>query len=395
MKKRVILKTGRAAPFIQKHPWVFSGAVDKIDDSIQNGDFVNVLDYKGKLLGQGLFNGNSSITVRLFHFFDESESFENILKPSLRHAIELRKTLYHAEQTNALRLINGEGDFLPGLICDLYKDQLVFQFNSLGLYQRKMIITQLVIEYCREILGINMRTTIDRTPDKIITLEGIQKENDINSSHQPVNRTEIKENGFRFYVDLQEGQKTGFYTDQRNNRRVLAQLLKGQTGYDLFCYTGGFSVNLAGNNSVTAVDSSRSAVEIAQNNLKVNGLSAQVIHDDVFSFLSDIAPCDFINADPPKYIAHEKDRKSGMKKYRQLYETCMNKIKNHGILAASSCSGLLNSEDFLTLLGDTALVAGKMLQLIYRGGAGMDYPASVHCPEGDYLKFFVFRVIHA
>jgi 23S rRNA (cytosine1962-C5)-methyltransferase len=261
-----------------------------------------------------------------------------------------------------------------------------------GLYFIKDFIVKKIATALKKHLNIDLVCAVDKTSDKTLKLEGIEKECTFLLG-KAEEKVLVKESGFTFAVDISGGQKTGFYSDQRENRKIISSYVKGLKGYDLFCYTGGFSVYLAGSNDLTCVDSSQGALDLLKENLSLNNLLAEVVCTDVYKYLNEINETDFINADPPKYIFRDRDIKNGIKKYELLYSFCLSKIRSGGYLGASSCSGLLGFDDFISVISKSAHKAGKKLQMLHSYRGGHDYPLYLSCPESSYLKFALFKVL--
>jgi len=391
MSKKVFLKPKREKPFFFYHPWVFSGAVAFVDDDIKTGDFVNVFSSKGEFIGSGFFNEKSNITVRLFSFTSNNISVEKLIIKRIQDAINTRKTVYIKNHTNACRLINAEGDFLPGLICDIYDKVLVVQLNSAGFIHRSEYLIEEIKNACKVYLNVDCSFIIDKTPEKVFLLEGINRTK-IVQNNECLKDIAILENGNVFNVDLIEGQKTGFYTDQRENRLLSANTISGLTGLDCFSYTGGFAIYLSKKNNVQAIETSAKSCKIMEDNLKINRCKAEIVCDDVYKILEKTNKVDFINIDPPKYISGDKDYYRGIKQYELLFTLCLLKIKEGGFLGASSCSSILTPDDFLQVLSSSAVKAKRLIKILAFNGAGSDYPVSLHCPESRYLKFALLKV---
>jgi 23S rRNA (cytosine1962-C5)-methyltransferase len=391
---RIVIQKGKAKPFWYRHPWVFSGAVEAVEGEPADGDVVEVVDVEGKRIGRGFYHSKSKIRVRLMAHGDE-EVGPDLIRTRLRAAIALRRDtlgLGNAE-TDGYRWVHGEGDGLPGLVVDRYADFLVVQFGVLGMRRYDGEVFRLLEEELRP------RGIVENSMGLYGETEGIPRVREPRWGEPPPNPVLFRENGFVFEADLLKGQKTGYYFDQRENRRLVGSIAGGRRTLDLFTYSGAFAFAAArgGATSVTAVDSSAAALEASRRNAERNGLGEKVdfVDGDVSEFLrvAKQDPYDLIVLDPPRLAPHKKDVDRAVLKYRELNLLAFLALKPGGILASSSCSGPLQETDLEDILARTAREANRRVQVFHRGSQGPDHPVDVACPESRYLKFFLCRAL--
>jgi 23S rRNA (cytosine1962-C5)-methyltransferase len=387
----IILKPRRSAPFKGRHPWLFSGAIASLQGNPKPGDWVQVFDDRQNFLAYGLYNPHSQIRVRLY-VFEESPPTTDLWERRIRQSIDLRdKTLGFAPAADsACRLINSEGDGLSGLTVDCFGNYLSVQFTSLALYRHKDHILS-ALQKLTSCQGIMLRTEQDMLEE-----ENLELKDGIIYGGVPETPLIISENGVRFEVNLQTGQKTGFYLDQRANRILIEQFAAGKSVLDLCTYSGGFALHAAQANAkqVTAVDVSTSALELAQRNAALNGFDNITFHKfDMFKYLekclAEGIKYDLIILDPPKLTRSQGSVQSALKGYLQLNSMAMQCLNQGGMLFTCSCSGRVSRDDFLLTLHRAALSVHKQLQILEVRGADMDHPVSSACPESEYLKCVV------
>ncbi|HNX01058.1 MAG TPA: class I SAM-dependent rRNA methyltransferase [Candidatus Cloacimonadota bacterium] len=387
----VYLKKDRAYPFLHHHPWLFAGAIHRIEGTPNDGDEVTVRDTEGNFIAYGLFNSQSQIRVRLYSWNPSAHLDEDFWKHLIQEAISLRKDiLYHDKPQDAIRLISSEGDNLSGLTVDSYGGYLVVQFTSLALFQRKDAFISILTDILHP-KGIYLRTEKDiREEEGLIAADGLL------SGVEPQYPLLISENAIDFEVSLQTGQKTGFYLDQRENRFLARLYAKGRKCLDMCCYTGGFALNMAsgGASSILAVDVSSSALDIAQRNAERNGFrNISFLKGDAFKTLQHLLESgekfDMIVLDPPKFSRSKAAHKQALNGYRNLNETAMRLLNDKGILFTCSCSGRVSREEFYQVLQESAKQANVSFQLLEQRGAAPDHPISIYCPESQYLKCLV------
>ncbi len=391
MKLPVIyLKTRRNS----LHPWIFQKMTSRPERPIPAGGLVEVRSIEGRFVARGIFNGKSQITVRVLCENEATELDIYFFFEKLKKAHQLRtEDLKLAETGNCYRWVHGEADGLPGLIVDRFGDVVVIAPYSAGYSKRTL---DWIVESILEILpGVKIALRPDERSAK---REGYNFQIERRKFAGP-NLALVKENDLQMSVDLQEGHKTGFFLDQRENRQAVAELAKGRFLLDCFCYTGGFSISsaLAGAEKVVGVDLDEKAIEVAKTNAKTNGVEAEFRHADAFPFLRSVAASeerpDLLVLDPPKYASVKDEMARAHKMYGDLNRLGLQAVKPGGLLVTCSCSGLIDEPEFLDIVARSAAEAKVHLQIIRITGAGPDHPWSTHFPEGRYLKAVFGRVI--
>ena len=383
----LILKKGREKSLKRRHPWIFSGAVEKA--SGKAGDTMEVLDSTRKFVARAAYSPKSQIRARVWTFDAKEEVDAAFFRGRVQKALALREGLSAARHTNALRLINGESDGLPGLVVDRYADVLVAQFLAAGVERwRDPILDALTaISGCEAIF--------ERSDAEVRKLEGLAPRVGFARGNRNAARCPIIEYGLNFRVDVEQGQKTGFFLDQRENRQRVRALAAGREVLDGFCYTGGFAVAaLAGGaKRVTAVESSKDAIQIAKENLAANPLDAskvEFLQKDVFAHLRTLrdqsAKFDLIILDPPKFAPSAAQVKKAARAYKDINLWALKLLSPGGLLATFSCSGGVSSELFQSIVAGAALDAGGDAKIVERFGAAADHPVALEFPEGEYLK---------
>ncbi len=387
------------------HPWVFGEEVTKIDGDYTNGDLVDVMTAKGKFIGTGFVNDHSKIRVRLISTNANDKFDEAFWERRLRYAIDYRMTVMGEQDFNCCRLIFGEADMFPGLTVDRFNDILVTQTLSLGIEVRKKMIFDLLIKILRE-KGQNIRGLYERNDVRIRLLEGMEEnkgfyQSDLLDDDCPTT-TEICENGIKYTVDVENGQKTGFFLDQKYNRQAIAKIAKGRHVLDCFTHTGSFALNAAkgGAASVTAVDISAEAVRMAEHNAKINGVDKNFkgLQADVFDLLTDLANMksheyDFIILDPPAFTKSGSTVKNAVRGYKEINLKAMKLLPRGGYLATCSCSHFMKEDLFVKMLHDAAKDASVSLRQIEVRQQSPDHPVLWNVPETFYLKFYIFQVV--
>lgn len=387
------------------HPWVFGEEVTKIEGDYANGDLVDVVTSKGKYLGTGFVNDHSKIRVRIISTNTNDKFDEAFWERRLRYALDYRLTVMGERDFNCCRLIFGEADMFPGLTVDRYNDLLVTQTLSLGIEMRKQMLFELLIKILRE-MGQEIRGLYERNDVRIRLLEGMEEgkhwfATDLCPEPGAVT-TEIVENGIEYTVDVENGQKTGFFLDQKYNRQAIAKIAKGKHVLDCFTHTGSFALNAAkgGAASVTAVDISAEAVQMAEHNAAINNCS-DVMHclqANVFDLLSDLfnkhsREYDFIILDPPAFTKSGSTVKNAIRGYKEINLKAMKLLPRGGYLATCSCSHFMKEELFVKMLQDAAHDANVSLRQIEARQQSPDHPILWQVPETNYLKFFIFQVV--
>ena len=387
------------------HPWVFGEEVTKIEGDYANGDLVDVVTSKGKYLGTGFVNDHSKIRVRIISTNTNDKFDEAFWERRLRYALDYRLTVMGERDFNCCRLIFGEADMFPGLTVDRYNDLLVTQTLSLGIEMRKQMLFELLIKILRE-MGQEIRGLYERNDVRIRLLEGMEEgkhwfATDLCPEPGAVT-TEIVENGIEYTVDVENGQKTGFFLDQKYNRQAIAKIAKGKHVLDCFTHTGSFALNAAkgGAASVTAVDISAEAVQMAEHNAAINDCS-DVMHGlqaNVFDLLSDLfnkhsREYDFIILDPPAFTKSGSTVKNAISGYKEINLKAMKLLPRGGYLATCSCSHFMKEELFVKMLQDAAHDANVSLRQIEARQQSPDHPILWQVPETNYLKFYIFQVV--
>jgi 23S rRNA (cytosine1962-C5)-methyltransferase len=391
---RVILKPRKSRPFFARHPWVFAGSIGRVEGEPGAGDEVDVFSHEGNPIARGLYNPRSAIPVRLYRWSDGplDPAFWN---ERLDAAIRLRTGILALQAPQAAyRLVFSEADGLSGLTVDRYDRWLVAQFTSLALYLKRDLLLPRLAELTGA-AGVLLRTRRGMAQQEGLLLEGGPALGEV-----PTEPIEIVENDLRFHVDLHTGQKTGFYLDQRDNRRALASYTRGRRVLDLFCYTGGFSLNALKHGEATSslgIDVSSGAIAMAQRNAKANGLSnARFEAADVFEALGKLRSQDerfgVVICDPPKFARQQKALDEALKGYLRLNRAAIEVLEPDGILVTCSCSSLVDRTLFASLLGQVAELSGRSIQFLAQHGQAPDHPVAATCLETEYLKCFICRV---
>ena len=387
------------------HPWVFGEEVTKVEGTYTNGDLVDVVTNKGKYLGTGFVNDKSKIRVRIISTNTNDKFDEAFWERRLRYALEYRRTVMGEQDFKCCRLIFGEADQFPGLTVDRFNDLIVTQTLSLGIELRKEMLFNLLIKILQE-MGENIRGLFERNDVKIRLLEGMEEgkawfATTLLPNHGPVT-TEIVENGIKYTVDVENGQKTGFFLDQKYNRQAVAKIAKGKHVLDCFTHTGSFALNAAqgGAASVTAVDISAEAVRMADHNAKINGYDHVMkgLEANVFDLLSELFnnhshAYDFIILDPPAFTKSGSTVKNAIRGYKEINLKAMKLLPRGGYLATCSCSHFMKEELFVEMLKDAARDANVSLRQIEARQQSPDHPILWNVPETYYLKFYIFQVV--
>jgi 23S rRNA (cytosine1962-C5)-methyltransferase len=392
----VLLKKGKEKAVLQRHPWVFSGAVEKVKGKPVDGELVRVADIQGRFLAYAFYNSQSRVALRLLEWNEENVIDEQWFRNRIRIAIKSRQNILEDASTNACRLIFSEADYLPGLIVDKYANYLALQILTSGIESRKAVI----IDELQKLLGPT--GIFDKSDAGSRAHEGMDTPGGVLAGEYPPELVEVKENNIVYGINIAEGQKSGFYCDQRDNRRILAVHTKGKKVLDCFCYTGGFTLNSlnAGAASVTSVDSSALAIETLKKNIELNRLGAaehRAIQSDVNKqlrrFREEGEMFDVIVLDPPKYAPSRSALDKAQRAYKDLNRQGMLLLNSGGLLATFSCSGAMDIDTFKQVIAWAALDAGKEVQFIYQFCQPEDHPVRASFPEGEYLKGLLCRVI--
>ena len=386
------------------HPWVFSDEITDVDGEYTNGDLVDVYSSKDKYLGTGFINDNSKIRVRIISTNANDKFDEAFWQRRVQYALDYRRQVMDKD-FNCCRLIFGEADNFPGLTVDKFEDVLVAQVLSLGIELRKDVIFTKIIEIMRN-YGEEINCLYERNDVKIRKLEGMEEykgfyKNPLLDEAKEHTTLVITENGIKYNVDVENGQKTGFFLDQKYNRRAVAHLAKGRKVLDCFTHTGAFALNAArgGAQSVTAVDISQEAVDMTTKNIEMNGLTnVTAIKADVFNLLTKLIEeknkdYDFIILDPPAFTKSHATVTNAYRGYKDINLRAMKLLPRGGYLATCSCSHFMKEDLFLKMLNEAASDAKVTLRQIEARQQSPDHPVLWNVPETYYLKFYIFQVV--
>jgi 23S rRNA (cytosine1962-C5)-methyltransferase len=392
---RVVLQPRRARPFYGRHPWVYAGAISSVEGEPADGDVVDLHAYEGAFVARGFYNSRSKIRVRLISWLPDVPLDEAFFRELLQAALHLRGPILGLNTPGrACRQVFSEADGLSGLTVDRYDRWLVMQFTSLAMAQRRNLFVELLTELvCPE--GIYMRTERG-----IGRLEGLELQDGPLLGQAPTEPITIEENGLRFQVNIAEGQKTGFYLDQRDNRASVARFAADRRVLDAFCYTGGFALYVArgGAREVEGIDNSEPALALARANARLNALeNVRFTCSDVFDRLAALVDqgerFGLIILDPPKFARVRGAVDEALRGYRRLHALSLRLLETDGILVTCCCSGLITRDMLLTSLAESAAEGRRPIQLLAMRGQAADHPVAVTCPESDYLKCLICRVL--
>lgn len=392
----VTLKKGEGRILKSGGMWVFDNEIAKMEGNFENGDMITVHDFDGYPMGQGFINLNSKIRVRLMTRDVSREIDRDFLYERVKNAWEYRKKVV---DTGSCRLIFGEADFLPGLVVDKFSDVLVVESLALGIDRLK----EQIIEILKEILrqdGIEVRGVYERSDAKVRQNEGMERVKGFIGKEFDTN-VQIEENGVKYLVDVKDGQKTGFFLDQKYNRLAIQKLCKGARVLDCFTHTGSFALNaaVAGAREVTGVDASELAVEQASKNAILNGVQdrAKFLCRDVFELLPELEKkgekYDVVILDPPAFTKSRSSIKNAVKGYREINLRAMKLVKDGGFLATCSCSHFMSYELFTETIGQAARNVHKRLRQVEFRTQAPDHPILWAADESYYLKFYIFQVV--
>lgn len=389
--KRILLKRGKEDSLRRFHPWVFSGAIARLDDGIEEGDVVDVCTNDGKFIAVGHYQ-IGSIAVRVLDFAQRAID-KAFFAERLQKAFQLRKSLgLIRPDNNAFRLVHGEGDFLSGLVVDVYGSTAVVQAHSPGMhFSRDMIASALV-----DVTGGMLSNVYYKSETTLPYKAELDPQNDYIVGGYDTNIA--VENGLRFRVDWLRGQKTGFFVDQRDNRSLLERYAQGRSVLNMFCYTGGFSFYAMRGNArlVHSVDSSAKAIQLTNENVELNFPGDgrhQAFEDDAFKFLNGIdGKYDLIVLDPPAFAKHKSALKNALVGYRKLNAKAFEKILPGGILFTFSCSQAVSKEQFRLAVFSAAAQSGRKVRILHQLTQPADHPVNIYHPEGEYLKGLVLYV---
>jgi 23S rRNA (cytosine1962-C5)-methyltransferase len=388
---QILLRPGREKSLLRRHPWIFASAIHPMDDTPASGTTVDLLSPEGHFLARASYSPISQIRTRVWTFVDEPVD-KDFFRKRIKAGIELRHRLQVEGQGDAYRLIHAESDGIPGLIVDRYGGILVLQSSTAGAEFWKETIADILVE------ETGIQTIYERSDADVRELEGLQPINRILRGNLSSFIFPIAEHNLNFKVDIQNGHKTGFYLDQRENRRRAGELAKDRDVLNCFCYTGGFSINALANGakSVVSVDSSADALKLLEENIALNDLHAEKhtsIEGDVFQLLrkfrDEARSFDMIILDPPKFAPTSAHAEKASRAYKDINLLAFKLLRPGGILVTFSCSGGVDAALFQKIVASAALDAGVEATIIEHLSQGVDHPVSLHFPEGAYLKGLV------
>ncbi len=394
---RIFLRRGKEESLLRRHPWIFSGAIGRVEcpsDTIAEGEIVDVHTAAGDFIARGHYQ-IGSIAVRVLTFAQEPIDAA-WWRARIRSACEVRRTLglIGNAATTCYRLVHGEGDSLPGLVIDIYGTTAVVQCHSVGMYRSRMQIA----EALREVYGERLAAVYDKSSQTVPYKAGLNAVDGYLMGKVATPTQEVSENGHRFLVNWEEGQKTGFFLDQRCNRELVERYAAGRTVLNTFCYTGGFSVYAAagGAKEVCSVDASERAVQLADENMRLNfgdSFPHTTLACDAVEYLKQIGDrYDLIILDPPAFAKHHKVLVNSMQGYKRLNARALSQIRPGGILFTFSCSQAVTKELFRTTVFSAAAIAGRNVRILHQLAQPADHPINIYHPEGEYLKGLVLYV---
>lgn len=389
---KVFLKPKKEQSLQRFHPWIFSGAIAKIDGKPEEGDLVDVYTASNEFIAKGHYQ-IGSIAIRVLSFEDEPID-DNFWLTRLKAAYELRKTVGLADNpvNNTFRLVHGEGDFLPGLIVDVYGETAVLQAHSVGMHFMRNILAESILKategvvknvYYKSETTLPFKAELDPTDGFLVGGD----ENNV-----------ALENGLKFHVDWLKGQKTGFFIDQRDNRALLEKYAAGHAVLNMFCYTGGFSFYAmrGGAELVHSVDSSAKAIDLTNENIALNfgqDPRHEAFSEDAFRYLDRMgSEYDLIVLDPPAFAKHRSALRNALQGYRKINAKAFEKIRPGGIVFTFSCSQVVSKDDFRTMIFSAAAISKRKVRVLHQLTQPADHPVSVYHPEGEYLKGLVLYV---
>jgi 23S rRNA (cytosine1962-C5)-methyltransferase len=385
------LKPGRERSLLRRHPWIFSGAVQRVDAGVESGATLDILSSNGQFLARGFYSPVSQIRARVWTFQDNPVD-EAFFRERIRLALALRRTFDVSADTDAVRLVYAESDGLPGLIVDRYADVLVMQCLTAGVEAWRGLLADILLE------ETGLSTIYERSDADTRELEGLPSRVGLLRGALTSSLFPITEWGLKFNVDLASGHKTGFYLDQRSNRRQVRSLARGREVLDCFCYTGGFSANAlqGGAESVLAVDASAEALGMAQDNIRLNGLPLDRFHAleaDVFlalrKFRDEARSFDMVILDPPKFAPTAAQVEKASRGYKDINLLAFKLLRPGGLLVTFSCSGGVDAGLFQKIVASAALDAGAQASIVQHLFQDADHPVALNFPEGAYLKGLV------
>ena len=391
--KKVNLKPAKEKSLLRKHPWVFSGAIKNVEKDTKDGSIVEIFSNKEKYLATGHYN-QGNISVRIFEF-ERQEINEEYWKKKIIKAYEQRiNTIEISSTNNVYRLVHAEGDQMPGFICDIYNKVAILQFHSIGMWKHKDVFTKIILELLPlDVIYDKSEKTLPK-----IYLDEYKIQNSYLFQKKEITNTKVIENGNEFLIDWENGQKTGFFIDQRENRQYLGELAKDKKILNTFCYSGGFSIYALNNGAkeVHSLDSSQKAIDLLENNL--NFLSDfknnhKSIIDDAKEYMKNLNDqYDIIILDPPAFAKHMKVKHKALQGYKRLNTRAIEQIRPNGILFTFSCSQVIDNNLFRHMVLSSAIAARRNVSIIKQMHQPADHPVNIFHPESEYLKGLVLKV---
>ena len=391
--KKVTLKPAKEKSLLRKHPWVFSGAIKNVEKDTKDGSIVEIFSNKEKYLATGHYN-QGNISVRIFEF-ERQEINEDYWKKKIIKAYEQRiNTIEISSTNNVYRLIHAEGDQMPGFICDIYNKVAIFQFHSIGMWKHKDVFTKIILELLPlDVIYDKSEKTLPK-----IYIDEYKIQNSYLFQKKEITNTKVIENGNEFLIDWENGQKTGFFIDQRENRQYLGELAKDKKILNTFCYSGGFSIYALNNGAkeVHSLDSSQKAIDLLEDNL--NFLSNfknnhKSIIDDAKEYMKNLNDqYDIIILDPPAFAKHMKVKHKALQGYKRLNTRAIEQIRPNGILFTFSCSQVIDNNLFRHMVLSSAIAAGRNVSILKQMHQPADHPINIFHPESEYLKGLVLKV---
>ncbi len=394
---KIILKRGREESLLRFHPWVFSGAIAEIQGNPAEGDIVSVHAADGSCLAYGHYQ-IGSIAVRILSF-DDSALKPDYWEDMIARALQVRIScgLHGSENTNCYRLVHGEGDNLPGLIIDYYDGVCVMQAHSVGMFRAKKQISDAL----QKVYGPTLKAVYDKSSGTAPYKAGLELIDGYMYRREDFKENElvVLENGHKFMVNWTEGQKTGFFLDQRDNRALVGSVSKGRNVLNLFCYTGGFSIYAlaAGANHVDSVDSSKKAMMMVDRNVALNGFDESVhtsLCCDAIDYLKSVpeGKYDLMIVDPPAFAKHRGALKNALRAYQRLNAAAISKVASGGFVFTYSCSQVVDKESFALAVFSAAAQCGRKVRILDRLNQPCDHSVNIYHPEGEYLKGLLLYV---
>jgi 23S rRNA (cytosine1962-C5)-methyltransferase len=392
---QLVLKKGREKSVLNRHPWIFSGAVDRIEGDPDDGDVVDVWDSRARFVARGIINQRSQIVVRILTWDQNELIGEGFWRGRIERAISVRESLAADPLTDAYRLVHAEADGLPGLNVDRYGPWLAVQFLSLAAERHKATI----IDHLADLTA--PQGIYNRSDNEVREKEGLVPVAGPTWGEVPPDLVEINENGFRFLVDIKLGHKTGFYLDQRENRKIASRFFRGAEVLNVFVYTGAFAVYAAagGATRIINVDTSEDVLQLAERNMRRNGFGGRedvYAAADAFELLRTYRDYrwrfDVVVLDPPKFAASKSQVEAALRGYKDINLLGMKLLRSGGYLITFSCSGAISPDFFQKVLFEAAVDAKRDVQIVERLGQGVDHPILLTYPESQYLKGFICRV---